>query len=203
MLQLLKLSIVGSLAILLNTACATMSDEVSLKKITKSERIYAGRILVELNGQPASRCEIYLGYDITPSIKLSADGFVVYKTDREKFQMRSVACYHKYSPRLSAWHHQKLNLEPVAKSADQSAVQYFGDITLKWQIDPETTKETAEKDTDSRTPMKEGRVDDSGELIVDIVDNSALMQNTFFEKVPAAKEKNMALQSAIVTKVKK
>lgn len=181
-----------------NTGCATLSNEISLKKMRPSERVYTGRIKVKLNDLSEPKCEVYLNFDIAPSIKLSSDGFLVYKTDREKFKLKKIACYHKYSDRMAAWHLHDLNLAPILKTDTGSEAIYFGDIEISWQIDPELSRESAEKDNDMSTPMKTGRVNDSGEMKITILDRFTEMQTEFFQKVPHATEKGMTLKSAMV-----
>lgn len=187
---------------LLLAGCATVSSEVSLKKIRPTDRVYAGRIKIKMNENESPKCEIYLNHDITPSVKLASDGFIAYKTDRDKLNFRKIACYHQYSQRMGAWHLQKLNLSPVVKSDSNENAVYFGDIELDWKIDPELSKEAADKSRESLAHIKEGRVEDSGDLKVTVVDRFAEMQVDFFNRIPLAKEKGLKLQSSIMVNAK-
>src|SRR4051812_2262172 len=108
-------------------ACTTLSDDVSVKKMQPKQRLYVGRILVTMNEKPAPKCEVYLNMDVAPSIKLTPDGFLIYKTDRSELKFRSIACYDQLDMYLAAWHHQKLNLTAVSRPEDQNTVNYFGD----------------------------------------------------------------------------
>jgi hypothetical protein len=151
-----------------------------------------------MTGQENPKCELYLNLDLAPSIKIAPDGFIVYKTDRQKLNFKKIACYHQYSERLAAWHLQSLNLAAILKPDSNADVTYFGDVELDWQIDLKTTREAAENETDSATPLKVGRVNDSGEIRVKITDASAVMQTDFFEKIPEAKEKGLGMKTSLV-----
>jgi hypothetical protein len=178
--------------------CATPSDQISLKKISPKQRFYTGRMNIKLNGVPASKCEVYLNYDVAPSIQLSDSGFIVYKTDRENIHFKKIACQHAFDKSLSAWHIKALNLAAVEKPSEQSTVHYFGDVNIDWAIDPEQTKEAAYKDYDSKTYHKVGRVNDSGEMKITITADLPKIEKEFYGSVVEAKDKNWILKETIL-----
>ncbi|OFZ18762.1 MAG: hypothetical protein A2Z20_01365 [Bdellovibrionales bacterium RBG_16_40_8] len=177
--------------------CATLSDEVSIEKINSKQRLYVGRVLVNFNGETNPKCEIYLSYDIAPSIKLSSDGFVVYKTDRQELKFKELTCYHKVTSYIGAWHHQKLALRAIKRPQDSSEVNYFGDIHIDWVFDPKTSKIAADKDYDTRAPYKTGQIKDSGDIKIWVGKDMAYIENAFYSKVSGAREKGFRLQSAL------
>ena len=181
------------------SACSTTSDEVSFKRIQLKDRFYVGQVRVVMNGVEAPKCELYLNLDISPSIKLAQDGFIFYKTDRENFKLKSIACLHSISNRAAAWHHQKLNLKSVSRPDDNSTIQYFGDIHIDWKIDPAQSVEASEKDMDSTGLVKVGHVKDSGEIRLKITADKSSIENKLTAKWPQVKEKDMKINESIVT----
>ncbi len=162
------------------------------------QRLYVGKFKVNFNDDENPKCEIYLNYDISPSIKLSQDGLVFYKTDRESLKFNKIACLHKATPLLSAWHHQDLVLTPVKRGSDKLEVTYFGDINIDWVFDGETTVAAASRDTQSNSAVKEGHVKSSGELKVEIKDNQTEVEKQFLKRYPEAIDKNFKIKSQIL-----
>lgn len=178
--------------------CATLSDEISLDKVTAKQRVYIGRLNVKLNSDEAPKCEIYLNYDLVPSIQLSPDGFVFYKTDRENLTLKKIACLHKSSQKLSAWHHQILPLTTIVRPAESLEITYFGDIKLNWAIDPNETVLAAQNDNESKTPNKIGRVISSGEIKAEILDKQPEVKEHFFSKNPEAFKREFKVKTHLI-----
>lgn len=195
---LLNILVMVGVAIVVQ-ACTTLSSEVSLKKFASKDRLYAGKIRVNMSGDEHPRCEIYLNYDISPSIKLADDGVILYKTDRDSLRFRSIACFHKINNRAGAWHHRDLNLKGIPKSESNEVVSYFGDIELNWKIDTDLTLEASSQDTDSTKGVREGHVKDSGEMKITISNSKDSMATVLLERIPEAKDKKLVLQESLVS----
>lgn len=179
--------------------CATVSDEISLKKFTPQQRLYIGRLRVNFNGDEKPKCEVYINYDVAPSMKLSHDGWILYKTDRQGLRLREIACFHQGTKYLSAWHHQKLPLEEIGRPADKQNVRYFGDLVVDWKIDPNMTIEAAQKVTQAQSPFREGQVKESGELKLSVANHMTEAEVQFFTKVPEAREQGLHIEENVVS----
>lgn len=164
-----------------------------------SQRLYVGRIHVNFNGDDHSKCEIYINYDVAPSILLSSDGLVFYKTDRQDIHFRRIACHHKGTTYLSAWHHQALPLERIARPQQQEKIHYFGDIHVVWKIDPTQTIEAAQKVPTSNLPYKEGRLNNSGEIQVTVSNQLQDVEALLVARWPEVREKKFLLEEALVS----
>ena len=176
--------VIGLFAVIFLAGCATVSDEVSVEKMSSTQRLYVGRLKVRLNEDKNPKCEVYLNNDISPSIRLSQSGWIIYKTDRKELRLRRLACYQQINPYEAAWHLHDLMLTSVLKSEDKSQVKYFGNLDVAWTVDPISTSQAARLVTVSGYP-KEGRVEDSGELKISFTDNEREARDEFYKKLPA------------------
>lgn len=196
--ELLKVSFAGLILILVG--CATVSDEVSLAKISPRQRVYVGQFQVSLNGVENPKCEIYLNLDITPSLTLAPDGLVVFKTDRNELKFRRIACYDKMGARLAAWHHQDLGLSAIQKPEKPSDMIYFGKIKIDWRVDRELAERAANQVNDPTSVVKVAQMKDSGELSVQIESDPTNIETILAERVPTYKNHGLELVEKLVTK---
>jgi hypothetical protein len=166
------------------------------------QRVYVGRILVDLraSGQKldSPRCELYVNYDLAPSVKLAGDGRIVYKTDRSDFRFRKIACYHQENLYSAAWHLNTLTLAPVTRSEQQSEVTYFGDIALTWDIDRSATVTAAETGEASPPPTRVGRVENSGNIKIGIVSDLKASEEWLKKTQPLVVERNYTFQERLM-----
>jgi hypothetical protein len=152
--------------------CATTSSEVDLKKINPKERVYIGHFKVNFNGNSRPRCEIYVNADLAPGLKLTDDGLIIYKTDRLAAKFSRIACYHQSSNYYAAWHVHELPLTKLERPENQLEAVYFGDVNIDWTIDEKDTISAAEAAPfEQASPMRIGRVKDSGELKATILNS--------------------------------
>lgn len=163
-------SLVFILTVLALVGCVSASNETQFDKVKPKQRVYVGQVQVKMNGQKAEKCELFVNSDLAPNMKLSEDGFVVYKTSDRKPYLGRVRCLHKANNRKSAWHTQKLNLAPLKRPKKRKSVNYFGHILVNWDFDPEKTLKAPAQDPSSFRQV--GLVDDSGELQIEIKDQS-------------------------------
>lgn len=153
-------------------SCATPSNEADFKKLSPMQRLYVGRIKVNVNGLPGEKCELYMNGDLVASVKIADDGYLIYRTEGRKPGLQKVTCFHKLNQYKAAWHSVDLDLKPFSRPEDQSNISYFGDVTLDWKMDTSLT-ESAEILDGSQGPMKIGSVKNSGEIKVLIEDKLA------------------------------
>jgi len=190
--------------------CSTLSTDVSLNKITPEQRFYLGRIHVNMKTADTllkkgevvapTRCEIYLNYDVSPSVKLAADGWFFYKSDRQELRIRKMACYHQANKYSAAWHLQTLSLEPFARPSAQLEATYFGDVTVHWQIDANATLAAAEKDYSSPPPARVGRVENSGQLNATVAGDKAASEEWLFARYPDLKTREFKVTENLVVR---
>jgi hypothetical protein len=200
----MKSCVLVAMGLFFAVGCATNSNELSLKKMSMNQRIYVGKIQVSfagVEGGEAPKCELYLNSDITPSVRISSDGLVIFKTDRNPFVLKSLACYHAASHSRAAWHKQDLNFEGLEREEEQATVKYFGDVQVVWKIDPAATEEAAANDRESLGHIKVGHVKDSGAIKATVTDNRDQTAAAFYAAVPEAKDKNYSLKSDLVQAV--
>ena len=157
-----------SFAMLAMVGCATPSNETNFKKVKPKQRVYVGNVEVTLNGKPADKCELFMNSKLAPNIKLSEDGFVVYKTADRKPYLGKVRCLHRVSNRKAAWHTQDLELNPLNRPKKRKSVNYFGHISLNWEIDPDKTLSAPVADPSAFRQV--GMVDESGEIQLKVQD---------------------------------
>jgi hypothetical protein len=166
------------------------------------QRVYVGRILVDLRASGTKienpRCELYVNYDVAPSVKLASDGKVVYKTDRSQFRFRKIACYHQENRYAAAWHVRTLTLAPIARTEQQSEVTYFGDLTITWDIDRAATVAAAEKGELSPPPTRIGRAEDSGSIKIEIASDLKASAEWLKSTQPLVVERNYTFQERLM-----
>lgn len=173
------------------SSCASLSNEQLTQKMLPKQRIYVGHISVNLNNNLKPNCELYINQDIVPSLKLSSDGLVVFKSDREKFKISQIACYYMADEYRAAWHLHDLDFEKIERSNDANQVNYFGDVKLIWNVTNEDTINAANLEHDNSTPLKIGRVKDSGRLEVSISSDIKTVEQEFYKKNPDMSQLNL------------
>ncbi len=166
-------------------SCATKNDQLVIKKIKGSDRIYAGRIFVDFNGRKNSelKCELYVGKSLVPDVKLSDEGYLYFKSDNKSFKLSRIACYDQPDFYTAAWHFHNLPLDKFYRSDTPQKATYFGDIYITWKINPEDTKAAAAEDRNSPQYPKVGRVENSGVLQIEVRDDFVNSQKAFAERV--------------------
>lgn len=176
---------IGVLLVFLNLACATHSNELVIKKMKASDRIYAGRLIVDMNGQSNKelKCELYLNNSLLADIKLTEDGYLFIKSDNKKFRLSKIACYDQIDLYSAAWHHQRLPFSGLTQSDSTEKAAYFGDIYLNWKINPEETRAAARNDTSTPAYPKVGVVQNSGFIKIEVKDEFESIKPIFADKV--------------------
>ena len=169
----------------LTVGCTTTSNELTVKKVNMKDRVYAGRIFVEFNGKknPDLKCEIYINRGLVPDIKLTADGYLFFKSNSASFRLTKISCYDQPDFYRAAWHHQSLPLEKVFKPESFQTAVYFGDIYINWKTDPAETVAAANLDATSPAYPKVGHVQNSGLLKIEVKDDFEAMKLAFAERV--------------------
>lgn len=161
-------------------SCVSPSNESNYKRVEGNQRLYVGRILVNLNGQAPSNCELHLDGDMIPTVKLSADGYLILRSEKDSLALGQLICLHKGSPFKAAWHSQKIPLGAIVHPKTHTQVTYFGDLVLNYTIDPEKTKHAPIMES-VPGPQKIGHAKDSGKISVSVEDQTESIK-TYAEK---------------------
>lgn len=120
-------------------ACTTPSNKPQFKKVKAKQRVYVGKLEVVLNGQAAEKCEIYMNSDLNPFIRISKDGYLIYRTERKKPRLGRLSCLHRLGARKAAWHIQDFDLSQLERPKERKTAHYFGHLRVNWDIDPSKT----------------------------------------------------------------
>ena len=157
-------------ASLFMTGCISASNQTDFDKVKPKQRVYVGNVSVEMNGQRPEKCELLMNKSLVANVKLSRDGYVVYKTSDRKPALAKVRCLHKVSNRKHAWHTKDLDLEPLKRPKKRKSVNYFGHLKVNWEINPELT--TAAPVENPAAFKQVGMVSDSGEIKLEVKDET-------------------------------
>ncbi len=118
------------------SGCTSVSNHVDFKKIKPNDRVYMGNVQVRLNEKPVLKCELYVGSDIVPSVKLSPDGYLVYRTSGKAFRLSSLACPLDVGAGKVVWLVHSLDDLEFSRPESKDQMGYFGHLTLAWTYDP-------------------------------------------------------------------
>lgn len=179
-------------------SCVSSKKDFSMEKLKPRERIYVGRVIVDFNGNLQPQCELYLNSDLAPSIKLEADGHIYYRTDRLQPRLSKISCYHQESARHAAWHVQDLPLDNLNRSEDQKEIIYFGEIQIKWNVDPNQTIESAKNEPETRELLRVGRVKNSGDLTVQVTSDVNAAERRFYSEQSDAKATGFLVKEQVL-----
>jgi hypothetical protein len=161
---------ISALMLLPLAGCVTDSNVTQFKKVKPKQRVYMGRVDITLNGQKAEKCELFMNSQMMSNLKVAADGYIVYRTsDREPY-LGKVRCLHRANNRKSAWHTQSLNLKKLERPKKRKSVNYFGHLSIKWDIDPAKTLSAQARDPYAFKQV--GMVNNSGEIQLSVADNT-------------------------------
>jgi len=166
------------------SGCATPSNQANFDKVKLGQRIYVGRMQVNLNGETSPKCEIYKSGDMAASLTLAEDGYFIFRSDRSEVGLVKLSCRHQANLFKAAWHVRELPLNLAKKPKDENTVVYLGDLMVNWKIDPLATESAPVLDSQPG-PTKVGMVKNSGEIQVQVEDRLA--------EAKAYAEKNWAL----------
>jgi hypothetical protein len=187
----------AAIALFVLSSCASPSGHLKVKKMATKDRIFAGRFLVDFNGKKAEdlKCELYVNSGLVPDIKLSADGFVFFKTTSSEFKISRIACYDQIDAYVAAWHVQRLPFQAFTRSSSNEVVSYFGDVVIQWKTEDSDTRMAAAKDTTSVQYPRIGRVEASGNMKIEIRSELEAISKILPERVSTLTETPLTIEA--------
>ena len=179
------------------SACMIAGKEIPERDLKPEERMYVGQILVEINGKPAPKCELYINSDLMPYIRVPADGWVAYKTDRHEARFSKLACLHRLPSGSAAWHHQSLPLQFLKRADSPQELTSFGQILVKWKVNDKDTEAAAREQFIKKSNV-EGQVKDSGVIQAQVTSQLDAAKNYYSQSAGSSPTRNYVWREALV-----
>lgn len=174
------------------TSCA--SKQIDLQKMKSEDRLYTGKMLLNLNGKTNKdlTCDVFLNIDLNPAFRLSPDGFYYFKTNRKKLNLNKITCMFNINGK-NKWVSNYFNFEKLSKEKNEHFVTSLGVINAKWTIKPEDVERPATQfANDTKEKLSEigqfeydvkPNLEENRNFIKNAISGLAEPQYTFNEKI--------------------
>jgi hypothetical protein len=113
-----------------------MKQDIDLTKLKPEERAYKGNIQVTLNDVKNEQltCDLFLNYDLNPTIRLSPDGDFQFKSTKKKLAFSKIACIYTVNNQRR-WIYHSLDLAKINQPKDSNEFYNLGQFSIEWKVD--------------------------------------------------------------------
>jgi hypothetical protein len=183
------------LVLLALSACA--SQNINLDKLKTDDRIYTGKMSVDLNGKTNKDlvCDVFLNVDLNPAFRISADGLYYFKTSRQKLSLNKITCLSKIDGK-SQWITHDIDVKKIKRNEDENTVTSLGLMDIHWKIQDQSEQ----LGTKFATDMDE-RLNNIGKFKYEVKPNLAEQTTFVQEKLPGLKDPKYKFDEKLFEKV--